>query len=211
MWKSLTRFHFKMTTGLLLSLQRATKRTKSDCTTINIHLKNVLSVWSSAFHTCGLSYRHKFLSVALCHGVIRRAFFCIRQEFFDNETMALGMTHLYGSLRRCLTSPDSTSSWQKSEIGEKWKRQKKSTIILLFVSNVLRWHAPYLYHPKSLHLMTSWTQIAHKKHDDGTLTACPFFSNLRFFPATSAISKNFLTMRLWLLAWLTFMGPSEGA
>jgi hypothetical protein len=32
----------------------------------------------------------------LCHGVIRRAFFCIRQEFFDNETMALGMTHLYG-------------------------------------------------------------------------------------------------------------------
>ena len=26
-----------------------------------------------------------------------------RREFFDNETMALGMTRLYGSLRRCLT------------------------------------------------------------------------------------------------------------
>ena len=47
-------------------------------------------------------------------------------EFFDNETMALCMTHLYGSLRRCLTSPDTASSWEKSEIGEKWTRRKSA-------------------------------------------------------------------------------------
>jgi hypothetical protein len=51
---------------------------------------------------------------------------CNRQEFFDNETMALCMTHLYGSLRRCLTSPDTASSWEKSEIGEKWTHQNST-------------------------------------------------------------------------------------
>jgi hypothetical protein len=56
--------------------------------------------------------------------------------FFDNETMGLGMTELYGSLRRCLlTSPDTASSWKNLRLEKNGHATRAPAIVVLFVSN----------------------------------------------------------------------------